>query len=156
VKDLKLLVYFNPAAGSNSKQQLDRFKSFMFLTNFQLEVITTQGKNHCQEHIGTVDAGQYHGVVIVSGDGLMHEFVNSSACGKLPVCHVPAGSGNAFSKTQTQAAGEICSTEIAAFLAVKGRTKVFNLWKVELEKEEPVYSFLSVEWAFLADIDINS
>ncbi len=34
----------------------------------------------------------------------MHEFVNSSACGKLPVCHVPAGSANAFAKTQTSSA----------------------------------------------------
>lgn len=45
--------------------------------------------------------GKYHGVVIISGDGLMHEFVNSKAVGKIPVTHVPAGSGNAFAKYQT-------------------------------------------------------
>lgn len=87
----------------------------------------------------------------------MHEFVNSPICGKIPVSHVPAGSANAFSKAQTSAAQEFCDTESAVFLAVKGRTKTFNLWRVELEKHpEPIYSFLSIEWAFLADIDINS
>jgi len=34
----------------------------------------------------------------------MHEFVNSKACGKIPVSHIPAGSGNAFAKTQTMEA----------------------------------------------------
>ena len=33
----------------------------------------------------------------------MHEYVNSMC--KIPVTHVPAGSGNAFSKTQTDKAG---------------------------------------------------
>jgi len=34
----------------------------------------------------------------------MHEFVNSKACGKIPVSHIPAGSGNAFAKTHTMEA----------------------------------------------------
>jgi diacylglycerol kinase family enzyme len=70
--------------------------------------------------------------LIISGDGLMHEFVNSKACGKIPVSHIPAGSGNAFAKTHTMEAGEECTTEISAFLAVKGKTKPFNAFKVEL------------------------
>ena len=48
----------------------------------------------------------YSGIVIISGDGLMHEFVNSKACGVVPVTHVPGGSGNAFAKAQTTLAGE--------------------------------------------------
>ena len=60
----------------------------------------------------------------------MHEFVNTNKCGKIPVSHIPAGSGNAFSKTHTDDAGEDCTTEVAAFLAVKGRIKPYNLWKI--------------------------
>jgi sphingosine kinase len=70
-----------------------------------LEVIETEGKNYCKEHIKTIDLSKYKAVLIVSGDGLMHEFVNSSACGKIPVTHIPAGSGNAFAKTQSAEAG---------------------------------------------------
>lgn len=72
VEKLKLMVYFNPAAGSNSKEHLERFKSFAALTNFELEITTTQGKNHCKEHLNALDTNQYQGVVIISGDGLMH------------------------------------------------------------------------------------
>lgn len=40
---------------------------------------------------------------------------------------------------------------------VKNNKKKFNIVKYELNKEkEPVYSFLSLEWAILADVDINS
>ena len=53
----------------------------------------------------------------------MHEFVNSKACGRIPVSHVPGGSGNAFAKTQTTLAGEDCSDEVAIFLVIKGRKR---------------------------------
>lgn len=63
----------------------------------------------------------------MSGDGLMHEFVNSRAVGVLPVTHVPAGSGNAFAKYQMTLAGEVCQDEEAIYLAIKGKTKKLNL-----------------------------
>ena len=47
--------------------------------------------------------------------------------GKLPLAHVPAGSGNAFAKSQTHLAGEECTAEAVMFLLVKGRVKEFNL-----------------------------
>ena len=56
--------------------------------------------------------------------------MNSSVCGKVPVSHIPAGSGNGFAKTQINEAGEECNTQIAVFLAVKGKTKPFNVFEV--------------------------
>lgn len=55
----------------------------------------------------------------------MHQFVNSFCY--LPVTHVPAGSGNAFAKTQMEIAGEQCKDEESIFLAVKNRRKQFNI-----------------------------
>jgi diacylglycerol kinase family enzyme len=60
-------------------------------------------------------------VAIVSGDGLMHEYVNSFC--PLPVTHVPAGSGNAFAKTQMEEAGELCKDEESIYLVIKNRTR---------------------------------
>lgn len=57
----------------------------------------------------------------------MHEFVNSRAVGKVPVTHVPAGSGNAFAKYQMTLAGEECRGEEAIYLAIKGKTRKLNL-----------------------------
>lgn len=72
-------------------------------------MLRTERRDHCKEHIDKeLDFKKYNGVVIISGDGLMHEFVNSKATGVIPVTHVPAGSGNAFAKYQTILADEAC------------------------------------------------
>jgi hypothetical protein len=43
------------------------------------------------------------------------------------------------------------------YLAIKGQVKKFNLGKITLENHpEPIYSCLSLEWAFIADIDMGS
>ena len=84
----------------------------MKFTNFEYEIIRAERRNHCLEHINNeLDMEKCHCIVIVSGDGLMHEFVNSRAAGKVPVTHAPAGSGNAFAKYQMTLAGEACEDE---------------------------------------------
>lgn len=117
-------------------------------------MIRTERRGHCQEFLKNItNTEEFWGVVIISGDGLMHEFVNSLV--QIPVVHIPAGSGNAFARTQAQEAGEICGTKENLYLAVKGQTKNFSLTKYTLEKhQEPVYSCLSLEWGFLADVDM--
>lgn len=95
-------------------------------------MVTTEGKDFCKEHLNKLDPRPYQAVLIISGDGLMHEFVNSNKCGILPVCHIPGGSGNGFAKSVTADAGEDCSAEVATFLAIKGRIKPYNIWKMEL------------------------
>jgi diacylglycerol kinase family enzyme len=103
------MIYFNPHSGSNSKKHLDRIIDFMQYTNCELDILRTERRNHCKEHINNqLDMKKYQGIVIISGDGLMHEFVNSKAAGVVPVTHVPAGSANAFAKQQMTMAGEAC------------------------------------------------
>ena len=51
----------------------------------------------------------------------MHEFVNSKMCERLPVSHVPGGSGNAFAKMQSELSGEKVGDREAVYLAVKGK-----------------------------------
>ena len=66
-------------------------------------------------------------MLFISGDGLLHEFINSDMAFRMPVSHVPAGSGNGISKTQAYNAEEDCTSENSVFLAVKGRTREFNV-----------------------------
>lgn len=85
----------------------------------------------------------------------MHEYVNALI--DIPVCHIPAGSGNAFAATQALAARENVSTKENLYLAIKGQRRKFSLGKMTLETHpEPIYSCLSLEWAFIADIDMGS
>jgi diacylglycerol kinase family enzyme len=69
---LKLLVYLNPNAGSNSQKHFNAMEQFLSHTNFSFDVVRTTHRGHCQEHIATVDTGAYEAVIIISGDGLMH------------------------------------------------------------------------------------
>ena len=55
----------------------------------------------------------------------MHEYVNSFS--NIPVSHVPAGSGNAFAKTQMSCAGELCKDEESIYLIIKNNRKRFNI-----------------------------
>jgi diacylglycerol kinase family enzyme len=126
LNELKLLIFLNPNAGSDSRAHFDRVSRFINYTNFSFDLVETTHRGHCKEYLQNGIEG-YLGVLIISGDGLMHEFANSAVCGKVAVSHVPAGSGNAFAKTQSWLAGEDCTDEIAVFLAVKGRKREFTL-----------------------------
>lgn len=55
----------------------------------------------------------------------MHEFTNGLV--DIPVTHVPAGSGNAFAKSQTSMAKELCKDEESIFLVLKNRKYKFNV-----------------------------
>ena len=71
-ESLDILVCFNPSAGSNSRSHLDNVLQFIKKTNLNPEVFTTQKRDHCKEHLRTLDPSKYCAVAIVSGDGLMH------------------------------------------------------------------------------------
>ena len=55
------------------------------------------------------------------------------------------------------AEGENCGVSEAAWLIIRGKRSWLDLTELKLEYEErPVYSFLSLSWAAIADIDLNS
>ena len=55
------------------------------------------------------------------------------------------------------AEGENCGVSEAAWLIIRGKRSWLDLTELKLEYEErQVYSFLSLSWAAIADIDLNS
>ena len=77
------------------------------------EVLGTEGPGHAQQILTTLDLASWGGVVVVSGDGLVHEVYNgllgrpdwSEAIG-FPVGVIPAGSGNALVRSLIHWQGE--------------------------------------------------
>jgi hypothetical protein len=67
-----LLIYLNPNAGANSRKHWLQVEEFLGYTNFRHELVETTHRGHCKEHLGQIDLSKYQGVVIISGDGLMH------------------------------------------------------------------------------------
>ena len=94
---------------------------------------------------------------------MVHEVINAlckredgDLARMFPVGVIPAGSANALSQVVCDKSGEPVSPEICSFIAIKGTTSPFDISLVKFESGSVVYSFLSVFWALIADIDIES
>ena len=69
---LTFMIYLNPNAGANSTKHFETIVDFLSLTNLSYEVLETTGRGHCKQHLNSLNLSKYEGVVIISGDGLMH------------------------------------------------------------------------------------
>jgi len=69
---------------------------------------------------------------------------------------IPGGSGNAMAKNVCHFSKEEALLENMVYIVAKGEKKELDVIKFEIEGEEPVYGMLSMEWAIIGDIDIES
>jgi sphingosine kinase/centromere protein J len=69
---------------------------------------------------------------------------------------IPGGSGNGLSASLLHRSGERLDALNAAYALAKGSASELDLATVMNGKQDVVYSFLSLEWAFIADVDIES
>ena len=58
---------------------------------------------HARDFVQTVDLNELTGIIVASGDGLVYEVINGllsrndwQEALKIPIGHLPCGSGNAF------------------------------------------------------------
>ena len=75
--------------------------------------------------------------------------------------HVPGGSGNGLAASILRACSEEYGTVEAAFVIARGATQPIDISSVHGEGASaqvptPFYSFLSLSWGIVADIDIES
>lgn len=118
-------------------------------------------------------AQKYGGILVASGDGLFFEVVNGIMerpdwrliSSMLPLGIIPCGSGNGLAKTIAHLYNEpfepkpivhatlTCSTGCSAPMDIV-RVELAPAGNVSNRKE--LYSFLSVGWGLIADIDIES
>lgn len=163
----RLLVFLNPFGGKGVAIKIwNSVKDIFENSFFEIEVFKTQRYMHAYDHILTIDKDKYHGIVCNSGDGIIHEVTNAmkkrQSKGELdfdiPLGVIPAGSGNALAQTIIHEAGEVEANPIAlAYQILSGKTRKIDLMEIEfLSKPEKVYSFLSVVFAIVADIDLES
>ena len=101
----------------------------------------------------------------VSGDGLIHEVVNAllqrddwnAFKDTITIGCIPGGTGNGLVKSLLSHTNDRYSVLDATFKVAKGRRIFMDLTELDCEYEKKkLYSFLSVAWAIIADVDINS
>lgn len=101
----------------------------------------------------------FEGVIIVGGDGtivpIINFFYNNNII--LPICHVPAGSGNGLCKSILFSLNKNFSYENAINLIHRNRVQNLDLFDVKLSYKKIVKPcFLSISWGIISDIDINT
>ncbi|KAL1129400.1 hypothetical protein AAG570_013927 [Ranatra chinensis] len=167
--DNKILVLLNPKSGVGKSRDVFQNKVVPILTeadiNYDLHV--TRFSNDARNVMRTQNLWQYTGgIVVVGGDGILFEAINGlmerpdwqPLLENLRFGIIPCGSGNGLAKSISYASCEPHDNSpvlISTLNIVRGLSSPMDLVRVET-KNLVLFSFLSIGWGLLADIDIES
>jgi len=166
------LVIINPKSGSGQAPKIFLQNVIKIWTEAKLynKIIVTESENFAYEYVKTLKLDDYRGIVVVSGDGVVHQVLNAlisrkdwKTAVKIPVSQIPAGSANGLSSSIAFLNGENIKdvsldvfASMMAFRLLKSRPTPIDIIKLQLENGSILHSFLNVEWAIVADVDSES
>ncbi|XP_063925407.1 sphingosine kinase 2 [Zophobas morio] len=164
----RLLVLCNPKSGPGKGRVIFQQKVVPILQEAEIpyDLHITKHANFAREFIRTCNIYQWSGIVLVGGDGIVFEAINglferwdwSDVAKNIPVGVVPGGSGNGLARSIAYHCSEPYDpspTLPSALAAVRHHCAPMDLVRVETTSQI-MFSFLSVGWGFLSDIDIES
>ncbi|KAJ4931331.1 hypothetical protein JOQ06_025628 [Pogonophryne albipinna] len=176
----RLLLLVNPFSGRGQAMQWCQTHILPMIreANISYNLIQTERQNHARELIREISLPEWDGIIIISGDGLLHEVINGlmerpdwEQAIKTPVGILPCGSGNALAGSINHHAGyDMCLREPlllnCCFLLCRGGVRPMDVISVTTSPPPSVnsrpaaprrlFSFLSVAWGFVSDVDIES
>ncbi|XP_017761073.1 PREDICTED: sphingosine kinase 2-like [Eufriesea mexicana] len=164
----KILVLLNPKSGPGRGREIFQKRIHPILSEAErlYEVHISKCPNYAREFVRTRDIYQWSGLLMVGGDGIVFEVVNGlfqrpdweKTLKELPLGVIPCGSGNGLAKSIAYAKQEPYDYNpllVSALSVVKFKKAQMDLVRVET-RNQILFSFLSVGWGLLADIDIES
>lgn len=161
----RFLVLVNPASGNGRAQQVWRVVEELWaaVPGIQCTVVHTTHQGDAFERAKVLDLDSCDAIIVVSGDGLVHEVWNGLAARddaekalQLPIGHLPGGSGNGLAKSVLDTCGESYGVLDMAFLIAKGGRQPIDLMSVQAAQGGPRTSFLSLAAATISDVDLGS
>ena len=162
----RLAVFINPAGGvGRALQAYTRdVEPLVRAASAVATVTVTRHQGHALELASELDPQQYDAVVVVSGDGLACEVYNglranpAPAASALPFAIIPAGSGNALARSMAALAKEsnTCRNAALAMLTCDRPRALDAAEVLQMGLQRPLHALLSLSWALVADIDIES
>uniref|UniRef100_T1JKM2 DAGKc domain-containing protein n=1 Tax=Strigamia maritima TaxID=126957 RepID=T1JKM2_STRMM len=168
----KLLIFVNPRSGPGKALQIFQQRVIPILAEAHVEyslIVTATicrqkqscasiRRHMCRFELLGWNCNRFWRWIVVVFNGLMERTDWKSAI-KTPVGVVPGGSGNGLARAIGHALEEEPYLQHAVLSSslnlVSGRTKLMDIIRVEM-RSETCYSFLSIGWGLLADIDIES
>ncbi|KAK0412022.1 hypothetical protein QR680_005988 [Steinernema hermaphroditum] len=166
----KLLVLINPYSGQKKALQLwnSHVVPVFEKSELDFDVVFTERVGHGTEIAEKLDIDEYDGVAVVSGDGLVSEVITGflkrsdrERALKVPVLHIPGGTGNALAASlcyhcnEPFSARDVFCTE-SALMGARPRYLPLRVLHVETEHDGHKPMFLSAVWGLIADIDLGS
>ncbi|TFK55042.1 hypothetical protein OE88DRAFT_1623656 [Heliocybe sulcata] len=159
----RLKVLINPHGGQGKAVSLFRKKvePILLTAHCSLDVTYTTHSKHAFDIAKDLSLSDYDAVVVVSGDGLVHEILNGFAehthplkALNIPLSPVPTGSGNGLS-CNLLGIQDAFDVSAAALNAIKGRPMKTDLFSFT-QSGTRRFSFLSQAIGLMADLDIGT
>lgn len=150
------LVFLNPVSGKGQALRKWKLVSGMF-DGCWVTVHQTQYRGHAHDIVKDSDLSDIDGLISISGDGLVHEILNGLCKNpkhlSTPIGIIPAGSGNALA--QYISSGRINLNKCAS-ICIKGKLHPLDINEISFADNSVIYSFLSISWGYIAEVDIES
>uniref|UniRef100_UPI0037E7A149 sphingosine kinase 1-like n=1 Tax=Semicossyphus pulcher TaxID=241346 RepID=UPI0037E7A149 len=166
----RMMLLVNPQSGKGQALTLynNHIQRMLNEAGVPHTLVITERQNHARELVREADLTQWDALVIMSGDGLLFEVINGlleradwEEAIRTPLGILPGGSGNALAASIHHYSGSspVSSEELllsCGFLLCKGLVSRMDLVSVHLSSSPRLFSFLSLAWGFVADVDIES
>jgi sphingosine kinase len=163
IKPRQLQVVINPNSGKKQAIQIfEQVRGLLDRSNLQYTVTKTASRQDTKNFVHNLNLALTDGLIIVGGDGTIHDAIaalmsrpDAEAAIQLPLGIIPGGTGNGLCKSILESAGESYNPLNAAFMIAKGKQQHLDLAAVTQNGQE-YYSFLSLAWGLISDVDIES
>jgi len=150
-----VLLIVNPISGKKAaKKILPTVVSEFEKNQLQIKIIESEYKGHIESILNTYSIEDYDCCCIIGGDGSFHEAVNGlmkrSDNLKVPLCLVPAGSGNSLARDLG-----ILDLKIAINSIINGKKLSVDISKIDCNNQR-IYTFNIAGWGMVATVGINA
>ncbi|XP_049416969.1 sphingosine kinase 1 [Epinephelus fuscoguttatus] len=166
----RVMILVNPHSGRGQALQLftGHIQGMLTEAAVPYTLVITEHQNHARELVKKADLSQWDALVIMSGDGLLYEVINGlmeredwQEAIQTPLGILPGGSGNALAASvhhysQSPPAWNEELLLSCGFMLCKGLVVSMDLVSIHLSSRQRLFSFLSLAWGFVADVDIES
>ncbi|KAI0647126.1 ATP-NAD kinase-like domain-containing protein [Trametes meyenii] len=159
----RLKVFVNPKSGPGKAAGLYRrvIEPVFRAARCDVDLTFTSYSKQAQEIVETLPLDKYDAVVVMSGDGLIHEVFNGFAAHaeptkafRIPVSPIPSGSGNALA-INLLGLEDAKDISVAAVNAIKGRPMPIDLFSMTQGGKRYI-SFMSQSLGLIADLDLGT
>ncbi|KAH8398766.1 hypothetical protein KR222_002973 [Zaprionus bogoriensis] len=164
----RVLVLLNPKSGSGNAREVFNLQVAPVLNEAEVpyDLYVTKHSNYAIEFTSSRRLDDWCTIIAVGGDGLFHEIVNGllrradwpKVLDSLALGIIPCGSGNGLARSISHAFNEpYFSNPVlgAALTVISGRSSPMDMVRVQLQ-QRVIYSFLSIGWGLISDVDIES